>query len=278
MVGGESGTVMKRTSRSSARKNGVKFDPDWHPLSKMFPIIVSEDFAALIESIRQHGLQEPITLFGGQVLDGRNRLRACKDLKIMPKFVHFRGAEEKAREFVIAKNVARRHLSVGQLAVIAAEYLQTLPKAKRGEGKLRERVAKKFGISAGSLATATLVLERDPGGFLAANALRIGEISLAEACQKAAKPIVERVNQQVKAFMRSWGMKDLETADLSVKEYFNGLRRTTLPLLESGLAAAKENKFSPEGLNFFTGWHDKIRAALKAIEDAIAGADPKEAA
>ena len=46
-----------------------------------------DEFAALVEDIREHGLLEPLWLYedpklGMVLLDGRNRLAACKELKI----------------------------------------------------------------------------------------------------------------------------------------------------------------------------------------------------
>ena len=43
----------------------------------MFPLLQGSEFDELVEDIRKHGLREPNTLLEGQVLDGRNRQRAC---------------------------------------------------------------------------------------------------------------------------------------------------------------------------------------------------------
>ena len=42
-------------------------------------------FDSLVADIRANGLREPITLYDGMVLDGRNRYRACEAARIEPR-------------------------------------------------------------------------------------------------------------------------------------------------------------------------------------------------
>ncbi len=90
-----------------------------HSAAKIFPLMSGRDFDMLVEDIRQHGLREPITLLKGEVLDGRNRLRACEAADVEPRFIEWTG-NGTALEFVISKNLCRRHLSESQRAMIAA--------------------------------------------------------------------------------------------------------------------------------------------------------------
>jgi ParB-like chromosome segregation protein Spo0J len=85
--------------------------PDIHPLSEKYPLMDAEEFAAFKADLAAHGLKNPIWLFGGQVLDGRNRLRACLELGIDPAFAEFEGSEAEAVAFVDSQNLHRRHLS-----------------------------------------------------------------------------------------------------------------------------------------------------------------------
>ena len=45
-----------------------------------------EEFDALVESIRTHGLRETIKTHEGQIIDGRNRLTACRVAGKEPRF------------------------------------------------------------------------------------------------------------------------------------------------------------------------------------------------
>jgi ParB-like chromosome segregation protein Spo0J len=48
-----------------------------HPLAKAFPVIKEQEFDDLVADIKAHGVREPIWLYEGQILDGRNRYTAA---------------------------------------------------------------------------------------------------------------------------------------------------------------------------------------------------------
>lgn len=57
-----------------------------HEAAEKWPVMTPEEFAALVADIQRTGLQEPIKLFDGKILDGRSRLKACAQLEIEPHF------------------------------------------------------------------------------------------------------------------------------------------------------------------------------------------------
>lgn len=98
-------------------------EPRVHPAAALFPLIEGDEFRALVESIRTNGQVHPIVLDDeGRVLDGRNRLRACTEARVVPKFTRYDG-DDPVR-FVISCNVHRRHLDGSQRAIIAVEMAE----------------------------------------------------------------------------------------------------------------------------------------------------------
>jgi ParB-like chromosome segregation protein Spo0J len=73
----------------------------------------------LANDIRDNGLQNPIIRQGDVIIDGRNRLAACKLVKVEPEFKEFTGTDPVA--FIISQNIHRRHLTESQRAMVAAK-------------------------------------------------------------------------------------------------------------------------------------------------------------
>src|SRR5213592_4411301 len=55
-----------------------------HELVHLFPPMSEAEFADLKADIQKNGLREPLWTYQGKVIDGRNRLRACMELGIVP--------------------------------------------------------------------------------------------------------------------------------------------------------------------------------------------------
>jgi len=76
----------------------------------------ADDFQNLKDSIAEIGVQNPITLFEGMVIDGWHRYTAANEV-LMP-CPHVELAEgTDPRHFVLAQNKARRHVTQAQLAM-----------------------------------------------------------------------------------------------------------------------------------------------------------------
>jgi ParB-like nuclease domain len=86
-----------------------------HPIADLFPMMTDEELANLAADIKANGLIHPIVVDkDGLVIDGRNRARACEIAGIEPATVLFEGDDPRA--YIIACNIARRHMSKGQQA------------------------------------------------------------------------------------------------------------------------------------------------------------------
>lgn len=93
---------------------------EFHPLAEVLPLIEGEEFNQLVTSIKERGLLDPIILFEGKILDGRNRYRACLEAGVKPKTIKFNGAFPIL--FVMDHNLHRRNLTKGQRAMAMAKY------------------------------------------------------------------------------------------------------------------------------------------------------------
>jgi ParB-like chromosome segregation protein Spo0J len=91
-----------------------------HALAEIFPELDATAFGNLKASIDEHGQRDPIVLLGDEILDGRNRYKACLELGRNPQFRNFDPARDgDPIKFVADKNLNRRHLTPGQRASVA---------------------------------------------------------------------------------------------------------------------------------------------------------------
>ncbi len=114
--------------------------PELHPLAQKYPPMEADEFAAFTADLAEHGQKNPIWLFEGKILDGRNRLRACTELGIDPVYAEFTGTEAEAVAFVDSQNLHRRHLN--------KEWRQQRVREMRDQGMSCRTIARKLGVSA----------------------------------------------------------------------------------------------------------------------------------
>jgi ParB-like chromosome segregation protein Spo0J len=90
-----------------------------HPLADIFPLIEGDEFGSLVTDIKRHGIREPIWLYQGQIIDGRNRYRAAQIAGVDCPIREYMGDDPVA--FVVSLNLKRRHLNESQRAMVAAK-------------------------------------------------------------------------------------------------------------------------------------------------------------
>jgi N6-adenosine-specific RNA methylase IME4 len=93
----------------------------FHPLANLFPMLSDSELDDLAEDIRANGQVETVKLHRGMVLDGRNRYTACGKKNLGVRTEVFQGSDREALNWVISKNLKRRHLTESQRAMVAAK-------------------------------------------------------------------------------------------------------------------------------------------------------------
>lgn len=106
-----------------------------HPLSAAFPRMPDAEFQILYDSIEALGVQNPITLLNGQVLDGWHRYTAAQGLGMKCPTVDLAEWIEPV-QFVRAQNQARRHLPLSAWALIEVSLREWKPAHRPDKGAL----------------------------------------------------------------------------------------------------------------------------------------------
>ena len=161
----------------------------YHELSTIFPLINGEDFCLMTKDIEINGQREPIVLFEGKILDGRNRYRACRELEIAPITVAYEGDDPLG--MVLSLNMHRRQLTVAQRAIVAAELVKRKRELER-QGDQEDQdaavtlpgideTAKALGLSPRSVSAALRVFKE--GSEELCEAVKRGEVRVSAAEQ-----------------------------------------------------------------------------------------------
>ncbi|HYE70809.1 MAG TPA: ParB N-terminal domain-containing protein [Aquabacterium sp.] len=87
-----------------------------HRQSAAWGDMAPEEFSELVDDIEANGQREPIVLHEGQVLDGWNRYRACRELGQQPK-IELLAAGVDPIDFVISLNGRRRNQTSSQACI-----------------------------------------------------------------------------------------------------------------------------------------------------------------
>jgi ParB-like chromosome segregation protein Spo0J len=155
-------------------------------------MLAVKDVAAFADDIAENGLREPIVLYEGKILDGRNRYKACTMAGVEPTFKDFGGSDPLA--FVISANLHRRHLTDDQRAMVAAK-IATMKQGARTDlssngGMSQADAAKALDVSKRKVEQVHKVRARGVPELVAA--IERGEVSVSAAVVVAGLPVAEQ--------------------------------------------------------------------------------------
>jgi ParB-like chromosome segregation protein Spo0J len=120
-----------------------------HPAASLFPLMNDAELAELAADIKANGQREPVIIYQGQVLDGRNRIAACKLAGVEPRarMVNDYTIKGLPIAFVISCNLHRRHLTAEQKRQVIAAALKADPT------RSNRQVAEKVGVHHATVAS-----------------------------------------------------------------------------------------------------------------------------
>ena len=146
-------------------------DFEVHPVAAMFPEFPPEEYTSLRADIEANGVRFPVVVCGSWLVDGRTRLRACRDLDLEPPVQELDEGTDVV-EWIVSANVRRRHLSTSQRAVLAAQLAD-------GEGVTLDDAAASLSVSRMSVARARAARGIESGKLHAA--LLDGTVTVGDA-------------------------------------------------------------------------------------------------
>ena len=189
-------------------RNGKNLEID--PLATIFPPMSEVEFGRLKADIAARGQLEPIWTHRGRVVDGRHRLRACRELGLEPVVREYDG-DGTVLGFVIAKNLHRRHLSANQRALVATKLANLSggrpSKTARKQAVTQTDAAALLGVGRTTVQGARQVLDRGVPALVAAverDAIRVSaaaavatldDAELAELVARGPKAVRQRAAQ-----------------------------------------------------------------------------------
>jgi hypothetical protein len=130
-----------------------------HPLANMFPMIEGNAFEELKRDIAAQGILEPIRLYQGMILDGRNRYaaaKACGHQFSVDDFVQWEGSLADAEAWVISTNLHRRQLTTKQKQDLIMDMVKRNPSLSDRE------IARQIGVSNSTVGAARDRLTNSP--------------------------------------------------------------------------------------------------------------------
>ncbi len=125
-----------------------------HEAANVFPMLPEDELAELAEDIKANGLIHEIVLDkDGALVDGRNRLVACRRAGVEPRFTTLDGQDPVS--YILSANVNRRNLNKGQRAMAVVKLCVA-------HNVRQTAVAESIGVDQSRISRANTVLKNAP--------------------------------------------------------------------------------------------------------------------
>lgn len=163
-----------------------------HKLCELLPDIKGKQFDEMVDDILDRGQVDPIDVYEGEVIDGKNRQRACEAAGVSPQYVEWvppegcetdEDVQNAIGEFIYSRNFLRRHQSETDRAMYAAVL-------RKHTGMSYEKVAQDMNVSERSISHANVVIEKGDESLV--DAVRNCGVSVSDAASVCDLPKEEQ--------------------------------------------------------------------------------------
>jgi N6-adenosine-specific RNA methylase IME4/ParB-like chromosome segregation protein Spo0J len=268
-----------------------------HKQAALVPDMTGEEYAGFVADVGEHGVLSPLEVnSSGVVLDGRQRLRAARELALERVPVRIvKPADELL--YIVRAALHRRHLSASQRAALAVELeefrraearrnsgrrrsaeVATLPPQK---GRTRELGALLVGVAPRTVQDAATVRDADPELFAQVKAGRIPVHRAAKRVRRERRlralpptPRLPRGRFDVIYADPPW-RSSVPSSDWAPENHYDTLTAREIQAFK--VPAADDailflwavNCFLPEALAVMTAWGFEYRANLAWVKNWI---------
>ena len=149
-----------------------------HPWAQKVPVMGPEDYAPFKEDIKRQGQLFPIIHKNGEIWDGRNRLTACLELGIEPRFQEYNGSLP-AEQYILTTNLRRNLTKLQRDQMIATFAPAIIPQV---QAEMKERMKRKP-LHADSAQQNSVEQNHNPGKKAIAKALGASEYEAEKAIE-----------------------------------------------------------------------------------------------
>lgn len=268
--------------RETTPPDGVQ----WHPFSEILPWIEGADRDELKADIERNGIIEPVVFLNGAILDGRNRYTIARECGIEYPRAEYIGDDP--LQFVISRNLHRRHLSASQRAMIAAKIANLAVGSNQHVLRVKRDLATGEEFSPPlQVAASSLQIDRktaqhgrkvvSEGAPELVAAVEHGEASVSAAAEVASLPkdeqaaIVAKGEDEIVAQAKA--IKEKRKAERKAERAEPTVKLTDLPPAVQAMEAAKAERRTeakaqtkPADVSAMQAEIDELREALAAVE------------
>lgn len=220
----------------------------FHPFADLFPMMVANEATDLRASLKVSGLRDSIVLLDGMVLDGRNREVNCEIEDVERRYRLFGSIPSDgsdALQFVLDKNLARRHLTESQRGMVAAN-LATMRQGERTDIKpsanlqkvAQADAARRLNVSPRTVSDAVKVKTQAEPEI--ARAVEHGKLAVSAAAQAATLPVEQqrKVAEEAEAGHANVVRTVIKRESRVIRERELGERQRALPDAKFGVIVA----------------------------------------